>query len=1750
MKRFILFIFLSLLPSCLFAQLVEEGFEGSWPPTGWAVTDNGIGNITWEKGPADNEYLPPYTGTYAAYLNKQNVTAGTFAEDWLITPQFTVPENAQLRFFSHLTINLDQGSIYEIRVSSSPDQLAMGNYTILQSWTELEINPVQQDYVEKIVELPSELWGTNVYIAFVMRGDDMDRWLIDDVRVAEKCVMPENLTVLNVTETTANLSWDNPSGATEWEIELVPADDAPTGSGDIYNSTLPFPVSGLTASTLYKYYVKAVCTGGIKSDWAGPYTFSTVVLGATCDAPLVIPALPYTNTGNTLTYGNEYSGTTGTSCGTPDTEEYLAGYEVVYAYTPNTDKIIQAEVTDLNGTYAGIFVYTSCANVGTECFGADFNGDSLDNLSTGQLNVVAGQTYYFVISTSWASETTAYTINIQEITCPYPVDLQATNATTNNAHISWSEFGGAVSWQYVLQPPGTGTPIGEGTVITTEFYDPAGLTENTSYEFYVRAVCSGSFSQWAGPITFSTLCAPVATPFTETFNSDSPTQDCWVKNNISGAAKWSLDYTAQPFEGDESAGLDPEFMNGNIDWLITPPITLPANQRLRFHQKVNGFWGSESTFKVMLSTTGNDPEDFTTELLPSAAYSNSNYVEYEIYLNAIPAGTVHIAWIFEGGTGTLMIDNVIVDPIPPCPDPEALTVTNITTASAQLAWTAGYIETEWQVVVQAPGSGIPTTDGVTATNPYPATGLTPNTAYEYYVRAVCGGTNGNSNWVGPYTFSTACNSFNVPFIESFDSTSATTNCWTVLDVNGGDDGWQKSSGQNPFEGDGSALFNANFSQLNDDWLISPAINLTGNERLSYQYRANEAIYPTAVEVLLSTTGKDPEDFTAVLLPVTTYNNNYYIKKVLDLSAYSGTVYIAWHGPNNTNDSGMYIFIDDVRIEALPTCADPFDLAVADITTTTAKLSWTPGNDETQWEIVVKPTSAGEPTEAGIITSENPYTVTGLSSGTKYSFYIRAVCGDTNSIWNGPVTFVTAITNDECENAIPLTLNTGTDCTILTGGSLKGSTESAQPAGCGMVTASDVWFEFTAAQEKHNITILNISSLETVHYAIYKGTCGATELVQCSSYSAPLTLEGLTIGENYKLRVYSTEYLRTTSFDVCLRNVLPPLKVDNTTYTVEQLVNDVLINSECAQISNITYSTGTNFTNESGEAGPNGIAYFEKNGSAFAIEKGILLTTGNAMQVPGPETGSMEAGDKSWPGDEDLNAIVLAETGLPMNSTNATILEFDFVPLIDQMSFDFLFASEEYGTFQCDFSDSFAFLLTDSSGTTTNVALVPDTDTPVSVVTIRDSQYNPSCSSENVEYFGQYNEGVLNAPVSATNFLGHTVPMTAKAIVVPNTMYHIKMVIADRGGNIAENPDTRLDSGVFLAGGSFNIGNATLGPDLTIADKTAICANGSHTIESGLSATVFTFKWFKNDVELTAETGPNLIVTAPGIYKLEAQIVGADCIASDSVLIEFYAPVETIVQAPANLVECSEDGVAQFDLTENDAVITGTLDPADLVITYHLTQADAIAGINPITSPYETTAATQTIYVHVAYGPANCTGILSFTISKKDKPLIDVEQGCDNGEYKLRVVLADEGAYTPENVTIEWLNNKGDVVGTDVSLIIKVTDIYTVTVTPKTGNECPATGEAIVDSVSCDIPRGVSPNNDSMNDEFDLTGFDVKKLTIYNRYGQEVYSKTNYTKEWTGQGSNGDELPTGTYFYSIERTNGDALTGWVYLNRQD
>ena len=422
-------------------------------------------------------------------------------------------------------------------------------------------------------------------------------------------------------------------------------------------------------------------------------------------------------------------------------------------------------------------------------------------------------------------------------------------------------------------------------------------------------------------------------------------------------------------------------------------------------------------------------------------------------------------------------------------------------------------------------------------------------------------------------------------------------------------------------------------------------------------------------------------------------------------------------------------------------------------------------------------------------------------------------------------------------------------------------------------------------------------------------------------------------------------------------------VDTNTYTVPQLVNNVLINSPCVSAANINWSTGTNF------GSTNGIGYFTNSNPNFPMQSGVILSTGNVLNSGGPNTTILSSGNVAWTGDSDLEAALLS-AGITMNSTNATILEFDFTPISSNFDFDFLFASEEYGNFQCQFSDAFAFILTNTAtGVSTNLAVVPGTSDPISVLTIRNFLYNSICPSENPQYFGSFNGG-SNAQSSATNFNGQTVVMNASATLTPNTVYRIKLVIADRG-------DFQSDSAIFLSSGSFNIGQQVLGADLTVANNTAICLGQNTTLTTGLSASNFTFVWRKDGVILPGETNPSLVVSQPGTYDVTYTNILTPCqVVTDSIIVEFYPTFTT--NNPRDLYKCNTGASSyNYNLALNTTEINLGANPA-FTVTYFANATDANSNNNVLPTNYSSLG-NETIFARIVNPQTGCYIVKSFQL---------------------------------------------------------------------------------------------------------------------------------------------------------------------------
>ena len=340
--------------------------------------------------------------------------------------------------------------------------------------------------------------------------------------------------------------------------------------------------------------------------------------------------------------------------------------------------------------------------------------------------------------------------------------------------------------------------------------------------------------------------------------------------------------------------------------------------------------------------------------------------------------------------------------------------------------------------------------------------------------------------------------------------------------------------------------------------------------------------------------------------------------------------------------------------------------------------------------------------------------------------------------------------------------------------------------------------------------------------------------------------------------------------------------------------------------------------------------------------------------------------------QEFAEYVLNET----ETLNATILEFNFRAVADQISFRYIFASEEYqegNSSTCQYSDLFGFLIRPENETRyENIALVPGTQTPVKVTTVH-SGIPGSCNPINEAYFGSWNNS--SAPI---NFNGQTAILTAVASVIPNETYHVKLVIADEH-------NYRYDSAVFLEAGSFEL-NTNLGPDKLIANNTALCPDENLLLDAS-STNATNYKWFQNGVEILGETNPTYLVENPGTYSLEATI-NSTCISYGDVVIE---RATNPVVFDTNLISCdfNLDGLTNYNLFDAEAAITNN-DSSIYVENFYLSQTDAEAGIttDAIQNPdnYNNTSPNQIVFARVL-NANGCFSVAQVTLNFANNNII-------------------------------------------------------------------------------------------------------------------------------------------------------------------
>ncbi|MDO3426952.1 fibronectin type III domain-containing protein [Chryseobacterium sp. APV1] len=388
------------------------------------------------------------------------------------------------------------------------------------------------------------------------------------------------------------------------------------------------------------------------------------------------------------------------------------------------------------------------------------------------------------------------------------------------------------------------------------------------------------------------------------------------------------------------------------------------------------------------------------------------------------SGNVYLRFEAKSGLSTsdnyVYFDDVTVSQgaAPACLPPSAPTVSNVGVSTADIAWTApssapasGY---EYYVSTSntAPTAATSAT-GTSTTTSKSLGSLSSNTTYYVWVRSNCG-SGSTSSWAGPLSFTTACTSTSVPYVQDFESvtTPALPSCTSSENAGTGNN-WTTSSPAGYGFTTKALTYLYNFSNDANAWFYTQGINLTAgvSYRIKYTYGNNSTTYVEKLKVAYGTSANNAS-MTNALADHPSINTATAATNFVDFTPTASGVY--YFGFNAYSVSNQYnLYVDDININITPTCSEPSAVTVpaATLTYNSAVVNWTAPNpvpangyDVYYSTTNTAPTATTTPTISGLTATTT--TLPNLASATAYYFWVRSSCSAADqSIWV-PVTFTT------------------------------------------------------------------------------------------------------------------------------------------------------------------------------------------------------------------------------------------------------------------------------------------------------------------------------------------------------------------------------------------------------------------------------------------------------------------------------------------------------------------------------------------------------------------------------------------------------------------------------------------------------------------------------------------------------------------------------------------------------------------------
>lgn len=695
------------------------------------------------------------------------------------------------------------------------------------------------------------------------------------------CMAPTGAEADLVESTSAVLSWvDEPGEAAGYMVAVGEADTfdiADAGTYQLFNvpagrTTLTVP--NLTPETSYAFAVKVVCDGSLTSRFSEAGTFTT-----DCAENAVPWMEDFEGDVSCWRIANlqSTSSTYWPTLTTSSSEVYQGSTALkMYAYRSSYTAADSAMVIlppvsldTLTLQELGIRFYARTSSSSYSNYYDHLQVGVLDGLDLRSFTLVedlqltttydrydvsfedyAGTGKRIAIlavvdPTASTSSCYAYIDNIQvrkASSCRSPKTLAVQAVDADSVTISW--VGGEASqWQYVCGRMGFVPNWANAVTVTDETTTLHGLSANTSYDFYVRSVCSADEVSDSTSITFLTACGPTPLPWSETFEAyegagatqNGVTPNCWDV--------YSPDDDVLPHV--ITSGMDNAYIHGGMkaltfhgssnDYAVLPQFTDTLNRL-----KISFWYRAESATYGSMKLGYIMPNDVNMNTFQEiASYSpNTTMQLYEELLTALPDDAYRLVFYWTNSHSTwysACIDDVTVERHNTnCMGISDLTVDAASLSGVQLHWNyvGGSQNAQVQVASDARYANIVDSGTVVNAASYYATGLQASTTYYARVRQDCG-----DGDYSPWVETTVSTGYGLPFAPTFSSTSFPDG-WTrsntsANQVFGGAQmvsttgGWSLTSSYNTVIS--ATHFKGNiYGSSWNNWVVTPAIDLTPN----------------------------------------------------------------------------------------------------------------------------------------------------------------------------------------------------------------------------------------------------------------------------------------------------------------------------------------------------------------------------------------------------------------------------------------------------------------------------------------------------------------------------------------------------------------------------------------------------------------------------------------------------------------------------------------------------------------------------------------------------------------------------------------------------------------------------------------------------------------------------------------------------------------------------------------------------------